>query len=192
MKSTLVSKENNEAKLTLEFTAEEFDEAVNKVYRANRNQFSINGFRKGKAPRSIIERHYGEGIFFEDELMVRFGSDRISSLFAQMGDIPIENKTVSKAISSAQKRVEGLNFDIRKALLDYDDVTIIPYLRSISNMTEDEVEEWERIVDVTQNWLRIDSIPNAVNFFNKHHLDYHNLIEKGLALEAPTDMYKTE
>lgn len=54
--------------------------------------------------------------------MVRFGSDRISGLFQQMGDIPIENKTVSKAISSAQKRVEGLNFDIRKALLDYDDV----------------------------------------------------------------------
>ena len=54
--------------------------------------------------------------------MVRFGSERISSLFEQMGDIPIENKTVSKAISSAQKRVEGLNFDVRKALLDYDDV----------------------------------------------------------------------
>ncbi len=54
--------------------------------------------------------------------MVRFGSERISSLFEQMGDIPIENKTVSKAISSAQKRVEGLNFDIRKNLLDYDDV----------------------------------------------------------------------
>ena len=54
--------------------------------------------------------------------MVRFGSERISGLFEQMGDIPIENKTVSKAISSAQKRVEGLNFDIRKALLDYDDV----------------------------------------------------------------------
>ena len=69
-------------------------------------------------------------------------------------------------------------------------VIIKPYLRSISNMTEDEVEEWERIVDVTQNWLRIDSIPNAVNFFNKHHLDYHNLIEKGLALEAPEGMYE--
>ena len=62
------------------------------------------------------------GVSLEDELMVRFGSDRISGLFEQMGDIPIENKTVSKAISSAQKRVEGLNFDIRKSLLDYDDV----------------------------------------------------------------------
>lgn len=75
--------------------------------------------RSGRQGDPGYSRFY---VSLEDELMVRFGSDRISSLFAQMGDIPIENKTVSKAISSAQKRVEGLNFDIRKALLDYDDV----------------------------------------------------------------------
>ncbi len=68
MKTTLVSKENNEAKLTIDFTAEEFEDAINKVYRKNRNQFVINGFRKGKAPRSIVEKHYGEGIFFEDAI----------------------------------------------------------------------------------------------------------------------------
>ncbi|MBQ1490173.1 MAG: trigger factor [Eubacterium sp.] len=68
MKTTLVSKENNTAKLTMEFTAEEFDAAVNQVYRKNRNRFAINGFRKGKAPRSIIEKHYGEGVFFEDAI----------------------------------------------------------------------------------------------------------------------------
>lgn len=61
-------------------------------------------------------------VSLEDELMVRFGSERIQGLFSQMGDQAIENKTVSKAISSAQKRVEGINFDIRKNLLDYDNV----------------------------------------------------------------------
>ena len=61
-------------------------------------------------------------VSLEDELMVRFGSERMLGLFEQMGDVAIENKTVTKAISSAQKRVEGLNFDVRKALLDYDDV----------------------------------------------------------------------
>ncbi|MBQ6334068.1 MAG: preprotein translocase subunit SecA [Erysipelotrichaceae bacterium] len=75
--------------------------------------------RSGRQGDPGYSRFY---VSLEDELMVRFGSDRISGLFEQMGDIPIENKTVSKAISSAQKRVEGLNFDIRKALLDYDDV----------------------------------------------------------------------
>ena len=61
-------------------------------------------------------------VSLQDDLMVRFGSDRISTMFEQLGDMPIENKTVTKAISSAQKRVEGVNFDIRKSLLDYDDV----------------------------------------------------------------------
>ncbi|HPX32601.1 MAG TPA: preprotein translocase subunit SecA [Erysipelotrichaceae bacterium] len=61
-------------------------------------------------------------VSLEDELMVRFGSDRISGMFDQLGDIPIESKVVTKAIESAQKRVEGMNFDIRKTLLEYDDV----------------------------------------------------------------------
>lgn len=68
MKATLISKENNEAKFTMEFTAEEFENAVISVYKVQKDKFSIDGFRKGKAPRSIIEKHYGEGIFFEDAI----------------------------------------------------------------------------------------------------------------------------
>ena len=75
--------------------------------------------RSGRQGDPGYSRFY---VSLEDELMVRFGSDKIQTLFAQMGDVPIENKTVSKAISSAQKRVEGINFDVRKSLLDYDDV----------------------------------------------------------------------
>ena len=75
--------------------------------------------RSGRQGDPGYSRFY---VSLEDELMVRFGSDRMQGLFNQMGDMPIENKTVSKAISSAQKRVEGINFDARKALLDYDDV----------------------------------------------------------------------
>lgn len=68
MKATLISKENNEAKFTMEFTAEEFENAVISVYKVQKDKFNIDGFRKGKAPRSIIEKHYGEGIFFEDAI----------------------------------------------------------------------------------------------------------------------------
>ena len=58
----------------------------------------------------------------EDELMIRFGSERMQTLFRQLGDQAIESKTVTRSISQAQKRVEGVNFDVRKTLLDYDDV----------------------------------------------------------------------
>jgi preprotein translocase subunit SecA len=61
----------------------------------------------------------------EDDLMRIFGSDRISGLMEKLGmdeDMPIENKMVTKAIENAQKRVEAHNFDIRKHLIEYDDV----------------------------------------------------------------------
>ena len=80
------------------------------------NQLRGRSGRQGDPGRSQFY------VSLEDDLMIRFGSERIQGLFTQMGDQPIENKTVSKAITSAQKRVEGTNFDIRKNLLDYDDV----------------------------------------------------------------------
>lgn len=61
-------------------------------------------------------------VAMDDELMVRFGGDRFSGLFDSFGEDAIQVKTIAKAITSAQKRVEGYNFDVRKTLLDYDDV----------------------------------------------------------------------
>ncbi len=64
-------------------------------------------------------------VSFEDDLMVRFGTDRAKALLARVGfdeNASIRNKMLSSSIESAQKRVEGNNFDIRKTLLQYDDV----------------------------------------------------------------------
>lgn len=58
--------EKSMAKLTIEVTAEELEEAIERAYKKNRNQISVQGFRKGKAPRAIIEQMYGESIFYED------------------------------------------------------------------------------------------------------------------------------
>ena len=61
----------------------------------------------------------------DDELMRLFGSDRIAALMDKLGmeeDQPIENKMISRAIENAQRRVENHNFEIRKTLLEYDDV----------------------------------------------------------------------
>ncbi len=64
-------------------------------------------------------------ISMEDELMVRFGSDRVQGLLASTGmdeNMAIRSKVFSNSVTSAQKRVEGNNFDTRKSLLEYDDV----------------------------------------------------------------------
>ena len=58
--------EKNMAKLTVEVSAEDFEKAVNTVYNRNKKSINIPGFRKGKAPRVMIEKMYGVGVFFED------------------------------------------------------------------------------------------------------------------------------
>ncbi len=58
--------EKNMVKLTIEATAEEFEAAIEKAYVKNRGKMNVQGFRKGKAPRSIIEKMYGAGVFYED------------------------------------------------------------------------------------------------------------------------------
>ena len=58
--------EHNMAKLTVEVPAEELEKAIEKVYQKSKKSISVPGFRKGKAPRKMIERMYGTGVFLED------------------------------------------------------------------------------------------------------------------------------
>ncbi|MBU0727808.1 preprotein translocase subunit SecA, partial [Patescibacteria group bacterium] len=93
----------------------------------------------------------GESRFYvsmDDELMRLFGSDRIKSMMDKLGlpdDMPIENMIISRSIESAQKRVEGHNFDIRKHLLEYDDVMNkhreIIYSRRLKILENDDLKE---------------------------------------------------
>src|SRR5574344_2079419 len=62
-------------------------------------------------------------VSFDDELMRRFAPDNLRKMFVnQLQDQPLENKTLVNAVTNAQKQIEGQNFDVRKNLLDYDDV----------------------------------------------------------------------
>lgn len=75
--------------------------------------------RSGRQGDPGFSRFY---VSLDDELMVRFASDNLRKSFANYGDEAIESRLLSSAITSAQKRIEGQNFDVRKNLLDYDDV----------------------------------------------------------------------
>ncbi len=90
-------------------------------HEARRIDNQLRG-RSGRQGDPGSSRFY---LSLEDDLMRIFGSDRLSGLMGKLGmdeDMPIENKMVTKAIENAQKRVEAHNFDIRKHLIEYDDV----------------------------------------------------------------------
>ena len=95
----------------------------------------------------------------EDELMRRFGSDNMKAMMERLGmddTQPIQSKMVSKAVESAQKRVEGNNFDARKQLLQYDDV--LRQQREIIYKQRDEVLESENLREIVEEMiLRYDS-----------------------------------
>ena len=121
-------------------------------------------------------------VSFEDDLMVRFGSDRYRGTLENLGftgDQAIRNKMFSKSVESAQKRVEGNNFDIRKQLLNYDDVMNnqreIMYARRNEILDSDSIHEnvlgmfKEYITDMVNGHL-IES-----NKLNEN--DYQEIIE---------------
>ncbi len=88
-------------------------------------------------------------VSFEDDLMVRFGTDKAKGLLAKVGfsgDAAIRNKMLSNSIESAQKRVEGNNFDVRKTLLEYDNV--INEQREIIYEKRNEILDCESIHDM--------------------------------------------
>ncbi len=97
-------------------------------------------------------------VSMEDDLMVRFGSERIKMMMESMGigDQAIKSRTITKSISSAQARVEGNNFDIRKQLLQYDDV--------INNQREIIYERRNNILDS-------ESIHEKILNSFRHHVE---------------------
>lgn len=67
--------EANKMELEIEISAEAFEEAIEKAYQKAKKNITIQGFRKGKAPRKLIEKQYGEGVFFEDAVNLLYGPE---------------------------------------------------------------------------------------------------------------------
>lgn len=90
MKSTLVGREKNEVTFKMGFEAEEFESAVNDAYKASRHRYTVHGFRKGKAPRKLIESNYGSDVFYEDAINKLFSDNYIVAL-SELDIVPVNN-----------------------------------------------------------------------------------------------------
>ena len=105
-------------------------------------------------------------VSFEDDLMRRFGTDRIKMMLQSLGvddDMAIRSKTLTKSIETAQKRVEGNNYDIRKSLLDYDNV--LNEQREIIYNKRNEIIDNESISQTV-----IDTFKETINVLCENHI----------------------
>ena len=68
MKYTKKELKNNKFEVALDLDAKEWEEAVEQAYQKNKGKFSVQGFRKGHVPRKVLEKTYGEGVFYEDAI----------------------------------------------------------------------------------------------------------------------------
>lgn len=121
MKSTFISKEKNVVKFTMEFTAEEFENAQIKAYQATKGRFAIDGFRKGKAPRKLIEAQFGEDIFFEDA---------INSMFAETYPAALDElelDVIDRPSASFSELKKGEGFTITLEVQVYPEVEVKNY-----------------------------------------------------------------
>jgi preprotein translocase subunit SecA len=117
----------------------------------------------------------------EDDLMRIFGGDRMKNLMKTMNvpaDMPIQNKLISRSIESAQKKVEGNNFDIRKHLVEYDDVinkhrtAIYKRRREILEISEEVEGQTRKLKDIVLEMIKSE-INNSVVF----HTAVDNILE---------------
>ena len=113
-------------------------------HEARRIDNQLRG-RSGRQGDPGFSRFY---VSFDDLLMRRFSSDMMLKLVEGMGNEALENKMFTNAITSAQKRIEGQNFDIRKSLLDYDNV--LAKQRSIVYKKRDSIIYAGDIKDLVQ------------------------------------------
>ena len=105
-------------------------------------------------------------VSFEDDLMRRFGTDRIKMMLQSLGiddDMAIRSKTLTRSIETAQKRVEGNNYDIRKSLLDYDNV--LNEQREIIYNKRNEIIDNESISQTV-----MDTFKETINVLCENHI----------------------
>ena len=170
MKSTMEKLSSNKVKLDFVVEAARFDEAMEKAYRKNRSRINVPGFRKGKAPRKVIEMQFGEGVFYEDAIDELFPSV-YSEAIKEHGIEPVDRPEFDlKTIGS------GKDLEFSVEVFVKPDVTLGQYKgvavhKNHTEVTEDDVKaEIERARERASRYIDIDG--RAAKLDDQVTIDY--------------------
>lgn len=161
MSFTVEKLEKNMAKLTIEVSAEDFEKALQKAYEKNKNKIAVNGFRKGKVPRAVIEKVYGAGVFYEDAANILIPEEYSKAAEESKLDI------VSQPEIDVTQIEKGKSFIFTAEVALKPEVTLGEYLgveieKTDAKVTADDVkaelekvrEQNARLVDVTSRGVK--------------------------------------
>jgi trigger factor len=180
MSVTVEKLENNMAKLKISVPAEQLEKAIEKAYQKNKNKIQIPGFRKGKAPRKMIEQMYGKGVFYEDAA---------NELIDEEYPKAVEESN-EEVVSSPKIEVEeieaGKDFVFTAEVALKPEIKLGKYkgveVEKIAvEVTEDEVNE--AIERERQNAARIVSVDRAVQNGDTVTIDFEGFVD-GVAFEG--------
>ena len=140
MSSEILKKENSVVTLKLTIDAQSFDKACKDAYNKNKTKFNVQGFRKGKAPMSIVEKFYGEGVFFEDA---------VNTLFPDAFEAAVKEHdldTVARPEIDVEEIGKGKNLVIIAEVAVKPEITLGEYKnltveKPDSEVTDEEVEK---------------------------------------------------
>ncbi|MGN0601189.1 MAG: trigger factor [Oscillospiraceae bacterium] len=148
--------ETNKVELEIEISPEAFEEAVEKAYQKAKKNIQIRGFRKGKAPRKIIEKEYGEGVFYEDAVNALYGPEVDAAVTEAGLEIvarpEVEVTSVDKATGVAIKAT-----CITKPEVEIDGYKGIEVEKVVNAVTDDEINrELDKIREKNVRIITVD------------------------------------
>ena len=167
MSCTYEKLSSNKAKLSFVVSAEDFDSAIVKAYKKNVSRISVPGFRKGKAPRHVIEMMYGKGVFYEDAL---------DELFPALYEEAIKENSlepVDRPELDVEQMESGkeLKFSVElfvKPDVELGDYSSVDVKKEVAEVTDDDVsaeierarERNARFIDITDRPAKLDDEVN--------------------------------
>lgn len=176
MRVELISHENNKAKFNIFVDYADFNKSVNKVYKRVRGSIQVQGFRKGKAPRKIIESMYGKGIFYEDaidDLVREVYPDAIDELDLD----PIDQPTLDIDEIKDGEDIR-LEFEVETRpipeLGDFSQVEVTNVSKEVSDEEVDEVLENE----AKKNAIISEIDDRPVKDGDKVNIDYKGFVDE--------------
>ena len=194
MKATFIGKENSVVEFEMLFENEEIEKQINKVYLAERGKFAIDGFRKGKAPRKVIEARYGKGVFLEDAVN-EMVADAYPDAVAQLVIRPVATPKIEiKEYNEGENMLVNIKVTVRPEFTpgEYKGVEIEKIVPEVTDAQVDaEIEKLQkrnsRIIDVERPAQMGDTLTiDYMGFVGEDQFDGGTATDQKLELGSDT------